>query len=264
MSETTTAQQSNTALLERPPNIRPEVNDELLADIARRIAAEFHPYRIILFGSYAYGTPHAESDIDLLVIMEKPAGTGRYVHALYDAARVPNLCMDILAYSPAELETRLAMGDFFVRDILARGKMLYDCGAVWDKQEIIITMSLFDEWIGFAEEDFKGAEAMNSVIPTPLMNLVCYHAEQCAEKYFKAFLVFHNAPPPRTHDLAELLKLCAAFDANLQTLDPQVQILNPYTTRTRYPGSAEFIADGNNALLAMRTIRDSVRNALNL
>ncbi len=263
MNETLTAQ-AQPALLERPPIVRPEVTDELMADIAARIVAEFHPYRIILFGSYAYGTPHAESDVDLLVVMEKATGQDRYVHALYDAARIPKLCMDILAYSPAELETRLAMGDFFIKEILERGRMLYDCGKLWKKPEITIVMSLFEEWIGFAEEDFKGAKAMNSLIPTPLTNLVCYHAEQCAEKYFKAFLVFHNVAPPRTHDLEELLNLCVAQDAELQTLDASMRLLNPYTTRTRYPGSAAFVADGNEAILAMDTIRDLLRQKLNL
>ena len=152
MSQTTTTQQANTRLLECPQTLRPPVTDELLADIARRIVAEFHPYRIILFGSYAYGTPHAESDLDLLVIMEKPEGAGRVMPEINAAARVPNLEMDILVYSSAELETRLAMNDFFIVKIMECGRTLYDCGKMWDKQEITITMSLFDEWIGKAEK----------------------------------------------------------------------------------------------------------------
>jgi predicted nucleotidyltransferase len=49
---------------------RPEVTDELLSDITRRIVDAFHPYKIILFGSYAYGKPHIYSDVDLFVIMD--------------------------------------------------------------------------------------------------------------------------------------------------------------------------------------------------
>jgi len=45
--------------------LRPEVTDDLLADITRRIVEAFHPYKVILFGSYAYGTPHVYSDVDL-------------------------------------------------------------------------------------------------------------------------------------------------------------------------------------------------------
>jgi predicted nucleotidyltransferase len=50
--------------------MRPEVTEKLLQDITRRIVEAFHPVKIILFGSYAYGTPHRDSDVDLFVIMD--------------------------------------------------------------------------------------------------------------------------------------------------------------------------------------------------
>ena len=265
MSETVTAQQSNTALLERPQTVRPPVTDELLAGIARRIVAEFHPYRIILFGSYAYGTPHAESDLDLLVVMEKPAETGRYVHAVYDAARTPNLSMDILAYSPAELETRLAMGDFFVRDILARGKMLYDCGAMWDEQEITITMSLLDEWIEKAEEDYEAASVLYRARKKPMPTAVCFHCQQCIEKYLKSILIRYNTPPPRTHDLEELMRLCAVHEPNVILFQPMFHTLTPYAIKFRYPDQIPVtLQAAKEAVQMMRDIRKFVRKSLGM
>ena len=265
MSETITAQQSNIALLERPQLLRPEVTDELLADIARRIVAEFHPYRIILFGSYAYGTPHTESDVDLLVIMEKSAGQDRYIHALYDAARVPNLCMDVLAYSPAELETRLAMSDFFVRDILARGKTLYDCGAMWDKQEITITMTLLDEWIDKAEEDYSAAVVMHRMKKRPIPTVVCFHSQQCVEKYLKSLLIKHGEAPPRTHELKDLMRLCAVYEPNIALFQPMFHALSPYAVKFRYPDQTPVtVEDANEAVQMMRDIRKFVRKRLEI
>ncbi len=52
-----------------PIDIRERISDEVIHELARRIGQQFHPERIFLFGSYAYGTPAPESDIDLLVIM---------------------------------------------------------------------------------------------------------------------------------------------------------------------------------------------------
>ena len=240
MNETITAQQSNIALLERPQTVRPPVTDELLADIARRIVAEFHPYRIILFGSYAYGTPHAESDVDLLVVMDKPEGAGRVMPEIKYAAYIPNLEMDILTYSPVELETRLAMNDFFIVKIMECGRTLYDCGKIWDKQEITITISLFDEWIGKAEKDYRGAARDNRLTEDPDPENVCFRCQQSMEKYLKAYLIQRNETPPRTHDLNELLKLCAAHDATLQSLAPLLVKLDRYAVATRYPTFYRF------------------------
>ena len=93
--------------------------------LCRQIVEGFHPVRIILFGSQAYGKPTDESDIDLLVIMPyedshiRPGLRIRnYLNVL-----VP---MDLLVRSPEEIETRLAMGDSFMREITKRGKVMYE------------------------------------------------------------------------------------------------------------------------------------------
>jgi predicted nucleotidyltransferase len=105
--------------------LRPQVTDELLADITRRIVEKFDPYTVILFGSYAWGKPQKDSDIDLLVVMdsdERPAKRGMLISPI---ARVPFVPMDLLVYTPQEIEDRLTIGDFFVREIMEKGKVLY-------------------------------------------------------------------------------------------------------------------------------------------
>lgn len=91
---------------------------------ARAVAERFQPDQIILFGSYAYGTPHADSDVDLLVVM--PAyrqGSMAYKICLALHAPFP---MDLIVRTPDELRRRLADGDLFHTEIVSRGKILYE------------------------------------------------------------------------------------------------------------------------------------------
>jgi predicted nucleotidyltransferase len=92
--------------------------------IARQIAERFHPDKIILFGSYAYGTPTPDSDVDLLVIMPTRNQIGQAVRI--DEALEPGFPMDLIVRTPRVLEQRLRWGDWFLREITERGKMLYE------------------------------------------------------------------------------------------------------------------------------------------
>jgi len=91
---------------------------------ARQVAERFQPEQIILFGSYAYGTPHADSDVDILVIM--PAR-----NQLDQAFKIhwtiqPPFPLDIIVRTPKNMKWRLEEGDWFLREIVSRGKVLYD------------------------------------------------------------------------------------------------------------------------------------------
>jgi predicted nucleotidyltransferase len=89
------------------------------------IVKKFDPDKIILFGSYAYGTPHVGSDVDMLVIMAHEGNSIRKsVEIIY--ATNPRFGIDLLIRTPASLEKRLNMGDTFIRDILTKGKTLYE------------------------------------------------------------------------------------------------------------------------------------------
>jgi len=94
---------------------------------ARKVAAEFQPRRIILFGSYAYGKPTPDSDVDLMVVVSR---SGRSVERALDirmkiSAPFP---LDLLVRSESELRTRYRIEDWFVREIVDRGKVLYEAG----------------------------------------------------------------------------------------------------------------------------------------
>lgn len=105
--------------------LRPQVTERLLSEITERIVAAFQPQKVILFGSYAYGTPHDRSDVDLLVIMNSEKTSHQRVIAVTEVAEVAFLPMDILVRTPQEIKERLEKGDFFIKEILTRGRTLY-------------------------------------------------------------------------------------------------------------------------------------------
>jgi len=93
--------------------------------LASRIGREFRPRRVILFGSHAYGRPTADSDVDLLVIM--PVRGNPVEKAVEIRRRVrPAFPADFLVRTPSEVRRRLAWNDFFLKEVLEKGKVLYE------------------------------------------------------------------------------------------------------------------------------------------
>src|SRR5438445_12906008 len=96
---------------------------------ARAIAERFQPEKIILFGSYAYGTPTPDSDVDLLVVMptrNQLDQSAKIDETLGDEGIEPEFFMDLIVRTPKVLEQRLRWGDWFLREIVERGKVLYE------------------------------------------------------------------------------------------------------------------------------------------
>lgn len=94
--------------------------------VVRRIAERFQPEKVILFGSYAYGKPGPESDVDLLVVMRTSLRSRQQRLEISRALSPRPFPMDILVRTPEEMEERIAQGDAFLREIVTRGKVLYE------------------------------------------------------------------------------------------------------------------------------------------
>ena len=89
-------------------------------------------------------------------------------------------------------------------------------------------------WFAKADEDLEMASrALGPDQPLPAM--ACFHAQQCAEKYLKGYLVAHDVPFRLVHDLAYLTRLCTGLDAAFEDLIPTAKILNAYIATARYP-----------------------------
>jgi predicted nucleotidyltransferase len=91
---------------------------------ARQVAERFQPEKIILFGSYAYGTPHEDSDVDILVIM--PCRNAIDQACRIDDAIDPPFPLDLIVRKPKDVAWRLAEGELFLTEITTRGKVLYE------------------------------------------------------------------------------------------------------------------------------------------
>ena len=96
-----------------------------IEDVSGRIAAQFEPERILLFGSYAWGAPSPDSDVDLLVIL--PFEGKAVAKSVEMRLKIkPPFPVDLLVRTPEKIRERLALGDPFIRSILENGKVLYE------------------------------------------------------------------------------------------------------------------------------------------
>lgn len=117
------------------------------------------------------------------------------------------------------------------------------------------------QWISYAEEDLKLAQhglTMSSSCP---YRLIAYHAQQCAEKYLKAYLVYNEIDFPYTHDIRKLLKLCAKeWTEGLS----EAERLTAFSITTRYPGLDKQVtkAEAVRAINIASHVREVVGNAL--
>ena len=107
-----------------PTGLKVSVGKSLRPAI-RRIVQELNPEKIVLFGSYAYGKPTEDSDVDILVIMPFKGRNPEKATEIWMATK-PRFPIDIMVRKPAELRKRLKMGDFFLREITEKGKVLYE------------------------------------------------------------------------------------------------------------------------------------------
>lgn len=93
---------------------------------SQAVAQKFHPIKIILFGSHASGTATEDSDVDLLVIMRRTHERGERMSLRIRHAVPRDFPLDLLVRTPAEIAKRLRWGDFFVREIMESGEVLYE------------------------------------------------------------------------------------------------------------------------------------------
>lgn len=112
----------------KAPNInaRELIPMEAIQAVADRIAEQFRPDKIILFGSYAYGDPKPWSDVDLLVVMDTAQTHNKQRREMSRALTPKPFAMDIVIRSSRDLESRIPQGDWFLKEIVEKGKILYE------------------------------------------------------------------------------------------------------------------------------------------
>jgi HEPN domain-containing protein len=122
---------------------------------------------------------------------------------------------------------------------------------------------LVKQWIEKAEEDFRTAEYLCILKEDCPLNSVCFHSQQCVEKYIKALLVYCSIQFPKSHDVIELLNLVPEnYRPDLSIYD--LAIINRYAVETRYPGEWEVIThqEAEESVRIAGDIRQKIRQLL--
>jgi HEPN domain-containing protein len=127
-----------------------------------------------------------------------------------------------------------------------------------DDRQLVI-----QRWITKAFHDLHTAQTMIQVNDVPA-DIVCFHCQQCAEKSLKAFLVFLDQAPPRTHDVVKLLALCQNFRESFSALEGPAIALADYAVEVRYPDDWREIPteEASEALLNATRVLSFVRQEL--
>ncbi len=97
-----------------------------IKNFCNEVAKKFRPHKIILFGSYAYGKPTEDSDVDLLVVMNRTRYRGERMSICIRLATQRDFPMDLLVRTPADIAKRLRWRDPFICEIMEKGKVLYE------------------------------------------------------------------------------------------------------------------------------------------
>jgi predicted nucleotidyltransferase len=100
------------------------IANKVIEDFSKQIVEQFGAQQVILFGSYAYGTPTADSDVDLLIVMPYTGRSADESVKIRMALR-PAFPVDLLIRTSEKIQERIQQGDTFLRDIMKNGKVLY-------------------------------------------------------------------------------------------------------------------------------------------
>ena len=118
-------------------------------------------------------------------------------------------------------------------------------------------------WVDLAEQDYKTAQLVLAR-SKPFYRIVCFHAQQSAEKYLKSLLVERKSDFPKTHDLVRIKSLCEDAAFLIPVSQELLQSLTMYAAEVRYPGISVSRQDAEEALATARAVRRFVRKLFGL
>ena len=121
-----------------------------------------------------------------------------------------------------------------------------------------------DEWVTKADNDFYSADILLHSGDVPFTDTACFHCQQCAEKYLKAFLTDHLIRFERTHVLMDLLGLCLPVDKDFRKIANDLNSLEGFAVAIRYPGAIVSVELAEEAFKTASQIRKFMRRKLNL
>ena len=240
------------------------------------IVREFSPLQVILFGSYAYGNPTEDSDVDMLVVMDILKSETRKQRREIEARIPKRFPLDLQVRSRADIAYRFSHNDWFLREVLEKGDVLYETeGAlptlglaedslvpVWEEHGVINPLTL--EEVRAAEEDWATVQILQQALRRDVYHSICFHAQQCVEKYMKAWLQEANLRVPRTHDLNALLDFIVPMHPEWRKWHTDFDTFEPYAVDVRYGKHLATAAEVENAVRVCGEVRTAIRAVLQL
>lgn len=196
------------------------------------------PEFVLLFGSFAYGTPHEGSDVDVLVVYPDNVDEELIARANSMFHEVFGKRLEIHSMRMSQLREGLLKRNWFLARIIESGIPIFsrdEWGKVVNEVRELMSQSenIFPlEWLERAEADIQLFEfALNRrLIPE-----AAYHLQQAVEKWLKAFLLHHGWELERTHDLDELLDEAIKYDESFERFRQMCHRVK-YFIAARYPG----------------------------
>jgi predicted nucleotidyltransferase len=179
------------------------VSREVLNTIVKHIVERFQPQRVILFGSQARGDATESSDLDLCVVMDMQGKPPQEIARQIEQAIAPfaptflwhdrplRVPVQVHVFSPEDFEASLLRAGNFVTTIAREGIVLYEAEGLTPLSELLRRQKPWkgtgmkpetQEWVTLAEGDWMAAQ-WQSQAPSPVPHVVCFLAQQCAEKY---------------------------------------------------------------------------------
>lgn len=225
------------------------LSDEWRELIIERLAP-FKPVKIFVFGSRARGDGRADSDVDLLVVLERHYGSNMEAELLRALDGVP-FAKDVVAATPEQIEQRGDAPGLIYRKALREGTVIYGV----DERDA-------STWLRYAREDLDAAELVAGR-PGFAPRVACYNAQQAAEKALKALLVDEGQDVILTHDLRVLRDLLAPGSRS-GALDVDLAWLSGWQIKGRYPGDwgEATEADARAAIEAARAVLEAAQEDL--
>jgi HEPN domain-containing protein/predicted nucleotidyltransferase len=241
--------------------------------MAKRIAKRFHPEKIILFGSHARGDAGPDSDVDLLVVMPLDGCGSDKAEEIREALDDMVVPKDIIVTSPEDFAWRKEIVGTIEWPATHEGKVLYESatpvpGLQQPKEWYNMAhpkhvITAIREWLQKADNDLKNAVHTLKLGRDCPTDTVCFHAQQCIEKYLKALLVFQAIPFGKTHDLDVLMTLLPVRRRPRLVRNDRRRITK-YAAVIRYPLAGEDVslAQARKEVAIARRVRREIRRLL--
>jgi HEPN domain-containing protein len=238
--------------------------DTVLDALTRAVVERFAPERIVLFGSRARGDHRPDSDYDLMVVLDQPPDPSDVI-----ARTVRDVVgnADVLVDSSQRFEHRRTDVGTLEYAIEQEGRVLYMRSPARNQRQVRERPSeppeSLQEWIARARSDFTAMEQLIVADATDINDAIVFHAHQAGEKMLKAALVARNVPPPRTHELMELLDRLGDELRMSQDLREACADLDALWASSRYPHNPfPTDAEVRRAVEAARRLRRAVRTGM--